>query len=167
MPGHPDPPSFAPGHPDPPSWSSQSMDPPSWTKRTGIPAQSSFSTETPDWLIPDRTESTVRANRPSQQRAGTLPGSITTASSLTPTNYSSPLPLSIIHSNKLPNLNIILDDALAEFETNISPWKTPSEYIDAEANRVNTVVQEIRLLTRRDEMEHASFIGQPMVYSVS
>jgi hypothetical protein len=39
-------------------------------------------------------------------------------------------------------------------------------YIDAEANHVNSVLQEIRILTGKVEMEEPSF-GEPMIYSVS
>lgn len=88
---------------------------------------------------------------------------MTTASSLTPISDFSHAP-STIHTRKLPTSKKTLDDALTDFETNISPWKTPSEYIDAEANYVNNIVHEIQDLTQRVEMEYASF-DQTMIYS--
>jgi hypothetical protein len=77
------------------------------------------------------------------------------------------LALSIIHTDNLPNSHVSTDNALTHFETNISPWKTPAEYIDAEANHVNTIIPEIRMLTGKAEIEQACFNGQPMIYSVS
>ena len=59
------------------------------------------------------------------------------------------------------------DNALTTFKTDISPWKNPMDYIDAEANHVNTIIQDMRILTGRVEIEQASFMGQPMIFSVS
>jgi len=166
MPGHPDPPSFAPGHSDPPSWSPYSTDPPSWAKRKGIPAQSTFSTESQNWIEPDQRPKVEPISWASPQRAGASSRSMTTASSLTPTSDFLYAPPSIIHTKHLPTSNITLDSALTNFDTNISPWKTPSKYIDAEANHVNNIVHEIQSLTGRVEMEYASF-DRTMIYSVS
>jgi hypothetical protein len=149
--GYSDPPSFTPGYSDPPSWSNESNDPASWAKRSGIPAQSRFSTESQEWLLPNqpsKSSSTIRANRP-------------TASPPPSAN------LSIIHTANLLDSSTSPDEALTNFETNISPWKTPKEYIEAEATHVNTTLDDISILTGREEIEEARFIDGPMIYSVS
>ena len=173
MSGHPDPPSFSSRHPDPPSWSSQSTDPPSWLSRSadppawsmrrGVPPQSTFSTESQNWMEPRPRLGVESASWASPQQTGTSP----TVSSLVPTSISSYVPLSSIHRRKLPTSNMTLDSALTDVDLKISPWRTPSEYIDAEANYVNNIVHEIQGLTQgRVEIKHPSF-GRTMIYSVS
>lgn len=165
--GNSDPPSFTPGHPDPPSWSQATRNPTSWANVPGIPAQSKYSTESPNWMLPppERSatiDSATRSNRPMQNtRSRTLGSHMMDDSSL---SYAS---LSIIHRGKLRNSKTSLDSALSNCENIASPWNNPSEYITAEADYISTILQETRVLTGRVEVEQASFTGQPMIYSVS
>lgn len=119
-----------------------------------------FSTESLNWMEPDQRPKVEPMSWASPQRAGPSWGSMTTASSLIPTSYSAP------SSSKLRTSKKFLDDALTHFDTKISPWKTPSEYIDAEADYVSNIVHEIQDPTRRVETEYASF-SHTMIYSVS
>jgi hypothetical protein len=56
-----------------------------------------------------------------------------------------------------------LYEALA---TNLQSSSSPLDSIDADANHVNNVVQELLLLTQHDELNHARFAGR-MIYRVS
>jgi hypothetical protein len=75
--------------------------------------------------------------------------------------------MSVLHIPNPANPTTFPDDPLTNFETKISAWKTPSKYIDAEANDVYSAIQELRTSTGTDEIEQASFVGQLMIYSVS
>ena len=102
-----------------------------------------------------------------QQSAESSPSAPITALASTSDSLTLSLDsLSVIHTATLLNSNVSADDALTNFKTDIFPWKSPTMYIDAETNHVNTVLQEIRILTGKVEMEKASF-GEPMIYSVS
>ena len=145
--GHP--PSWTPGDPTPSHFTS---DLPLWAMHS--PLQPTFSTntlqQTPNHTA--RTNSTVIANHP------------------LPTDDPLPPPyvvMSIFHIPNLANHTTSPDYLLTNFETKISAWKTPSKYIDAEADNVYSAIQEIRTSTGTDEIEQASFVGQPMIYSVS
>jgi hypothetical protein len=137
---------WMPNHPDPPSFA---------------PVQSTLSTESPNWMEPDQRSEVEPVSWASPLSAGASWGSMTTSSSLPPF-----APSSTIHISKLRTSKKYLDDALSHFDTNISPWKTPSEYIDAEVDYVSNIVHEIQDPTRRVEIVYAGF-GQTMIYSVS
>jgi hypothetical protein len=143
---------------------------------TRILAQSNYSTSTPGWLSTSHydfsyaqslssTEAQPARTNPDESSS---PQSSNSVFSLALTDdllfHSS---LSIMHTAILPNLKLLADEVLTRVNTDISPWKTPAKYIDAEANHVDTVIQEICALTGRVEIKQTNFIGQPMIYSVS
>ena len=142
---HPDPPSFTPEHPTDGGFGSGDIHP-FWEPDhpDPPPPQSSIQTE-PNRLIPPDKSATINS----------------ASSSL---SYFS---LSIIHRAVLPKSKISLDAALSQFAKYISPWTNPMGYITAEAETIHTVIQEMRNLTGRTEIELASFTGRPMPYSVS
>jgi hypothetical protein len=72
-----------------------------------------------------------------------------------------------LHTEQLPTSHVPLDSALTHFETNISPWKNPVEWVAAESEHVNSVVDEIAELTKRSEINQAKFTDQFIVYPVS
>jgi hypothetical protein len=63
----------------------------------------------------------------------------------------------------LPTINVTLDEALV---ANLPPC-SPLDYIHAEANHVNSIVQALWMLTKKDDIHHASFAGDDMIYRVS
>ena len=111
--------------------------------------QSIHSIGTPNWLIPEKSATHVPTGY---------------QTSLTDSLYAS---MPILHTTNLPNSNILADIALSHFTIDVSPWKDPMKYIDAEANHVNTTIQKLRLLTEEAKIDEASFTDQPMIYSVS
>ena len=89
-------------------------------------------------------------------------------------SYNRPLPptqtvqatyseCSSIHSAVLPILNLTLDEALA---TDVPLYTHPLECISADTIHVNNIVQELLVLTQRNNIQHAGFPGD-MVYRVS
>lgn len=68
----------------------------------------------------------------------------------------------IVHSNKL----WAFDLALTDFERDISPWNDPSQWIQINANHINSITQRIVELANRREIEDAGFVGQDMIYPV-
>ena len=59
-----------------------------------------------------------------------------------------------------------LDDALTNFEINISPWKNPLEWIHADAQYINSIIQGITTLATTTEIVPANFTGQDVIYPV-
>ena len=74
---------------------------------------------------------------------------------------------SILHTTPLPTARVFLDQALASSITHISPWKNPIEWIRAESEYVNYVVEEVANLTGKDEIVLARCADQFIVYHVS
>jgi len=66
-----------------------------------------------------------------------------------------------IHRVMLPVLNVTLNEALV---VDLPPCSSPLDYIRADANHVNNIVQKILTLTRNDEIYHTSFAGNDMIY---
>jgi len=58
-----------------------------------------------------------------------------------------------------------LGDVLTKFETEISPWKSPVEWLRADAEHVNSVIQRTVTITKSAEIEHTKVAGA-MIYRV-
>ena len=111
-------------------------------------AQSIHSIETPNWLIPEKS-------------ARHIPTGYQTL--LTNSLYAS---MPVLHTTNVPNSNILADIALSHFTIDVSPWKDLMNYIDAEANHVNTTIQKLQLLTEEakiDEAHHSVLISDSNV----
>jgi hypothetical protein len=100
------------------------------------------------------------SNRPQQyQRAvQSSPGAL---------NSPAQMHSNTLHTEQLPTSHVPLDDALTHIETNISPWENPLEWVAADSEHVNSVVDEIAELTKRREINQAKFADQFIVYPVS
>jgi len=70
-----------------------------------------------------------------------------------------------IHTVDLPNLQVSVDQALTNFEPEILSLKSPMEWLHADANHINSVIQGIVTLTECAEIEQANFAGA-MIYQV-
>ena len=73
--------------------------------------------------------------------------------------YFDPL---FIYSTMLPRLNLTPYDALV---VDLPLCSSPTDYVCADANHVNNVVQELFEITQRDEFYHVKFAGS-MIYRV-
>ena len=70
--------------------------------------------------------------------------------------------ISSFHSTVLPNLQISLYRALTTFETGISPWMYPSEWLDANMKHIRSVFDEIVGSTENAEIEAMPFPASPI-----
>ena len=127
---------------DPPSWAPGASDPPSWIN-----------------LLRDFSQSTARSDLLQQRRVQTFPSLLNSLAPMIST--------SILHTTQLSISRGSVDQALADFETDISPWKGPVEWVAADSEHVNFVVKEIVKLTDRVEINQARFADQLIVYPVS
>jgi hypothetical protein len=59
-----------------------------------------------------------------------------------------------------------IDDALANLDTQISPWKNPAEWLHADTTHLNSVVEEILATTGKTEIEQGKFTGVLMIHQV-
>jgi hypothetical protein len=64
-----------------------------------------------------------------------------------------------------PHFMAPLDHALTNFQTDISPWTCPKDWIDADVSHVTLTIQEFVASTQSAEIEDANFRGN-MVYQV-
>jgi hypothetical protein len=60
---------------------------------------------------------------------------------------------------------VALDNALTNLGAEISPWKNPVQWLLADKNHTDSVVQGIAILTESSEIEQAKFTGA-MIYQV-
>jgi hypothetical protein len=61
-------------------------------------------------------------------------------------------PVSIIHTTKMPTTDVVLDVALAHFDTHtISPWTNPVEWIEVESNYVHGIISRLAMLIQIDK----------------
>ena len=75
--------------------------------------------------------------------------------------------MSLVHTVKLPVLNVCLDDALINFKAVVSPWKYPTEWLRANADNVNYIIQDITALTNSAGVEwQTTFSVQDIIYPV-
>jgi hypothetical protein len=58
-----------------------------------------------------------------------------------------------------------LDYALVNFHTDISPWKSPVEWLDADTSQIINMIHVFAASTNSAEIENANFAGD-MVYPV-
>jgi hypothetical protein len=54
---------------------------------------------------------------------------------------------------------------LTNFECGISPWKSPIEWLHADMNYIDSIIQGIFILTENAEIDEANFAGA-MIYQV-
>jgi hypothetical protein len=66
------------------------------------------------------------------------------------------------HSTMLPNLQISLYRALTTFETEISPWMHPSEWLDANMKHIRSVFDEIVGSTEDADIKAMPFPASPI-----
>lgn len=67
-----------------------------------------------------------------------------------------------------PSAQVIsLNNTLTSFETTISPWKEPSEWIEADEKNTTLIIQRAVHLLASEDIGQASFAGRVMVYPVS
>jgi hypothetical protein len=71
----------------------------------------------------------------------------------------------MIHTTNLPIINDSLDHALAALETEFSPWTSPAEWIQADAQHICSIVKGVIAIIDTNEIECAMFNGIP--YQVS
>jgi hypothetical protein len=72
----------------------------------------------------------------------------------------------MIHTANLPLLNDSLDHALTVLETNVSPWTSPTEWIQADAQHILSIVNGLAAIIDTNEIECAMFNGA-VPYQVS
>jgi hypothetical protein len=75
-----------------------------------------------------------------------------------------PLPQGPKESIGLRDWNASLDYMWTNFETEISPWRHPSEWLQAYASHVNSIIQQIVTVTKTTEIEQAMFAGDMIYY---
>jgi hypothetical protein len=68
---------------------------------------------------------------------------------------------------KLPNTDLPTDQALANFDEILSPWEFPLEWINADANHVQSIAKDVVEMTHNDEIEVATLLRPAMIYQVS
>ncbi|KAJ7100527.1 kinase-like domain-containing protein [Mycena epipterygia] len=59
----------------------------------------------------------------------------------------------------LPILRCSIDDALANLDTQISPWENAAEWLHADTTQLSSIVQEIIAVTGKTEIEPGKFPG--------
>ena len=69
-----------------------------------------------------------------------------------------------IHTDVLPTLNVTLFEALV---TELPLYSNALDYIHADANHVNNIMEKFSTRTKNKEIYHASFSGHDMIYRVS
>jgi hypothetical protein len=72
----------------------------------------------------------------------------------------------MIHTANLPLLNDSLDHALTVLATNVSPWTSPTEWIQADAQHILSIVNGVTTIIDTTEIECAMFNGA-LPYQVS
>jgi hypothetical protein len=71
---------------------------------------------------------------------------------------------SVLHTTRLPTSKVFLDQAST---TDVSPWEDPVEWVRADSEYVNSIVEEVSELTGNTEIKLASCTEQFIVYPVS
>lgn len=69
--------------------------------------------------------------------------------------------------DQTPPLVVNLNRSLTSFEADVSPWKEPSKWIEADEMDIELIVQRAIDSLANEEIREASFAGQVMVYPVS
>jgi hypothetical protein len=77
------------------------------------------------------------------------------------------IPASGLHTKQLPKLNKSLDEALACSSANVSPWQKPVDWVRADSEYINYVIQDIAALTESEEIKQANFTDQLVIFPVS
>lgn len=185
MQDHPDPPSWTAGHPDPPSWAAGHPDPPFWAKQRNngttsnnssqrtarqLPSSSRFTTIADTSRAPPAGRSSLQSSRSSTlSSTSSVPSA--ERSSLQSSGFSPPdifpnFPHTLELTESDPKLK--LDDLLSRFETDISPWKDPSNWLHAEADDLDNILS--KLSEKRGETQEYAEAAFPvdgmMVYTV-
>jgi hypothetical protein len=61
------------------------------------------------------------------------------------------------HSTILPNLRVSVYSALTTFETGISPWMRPSEWLDANTRHIRSIFDEIVEFAENPDIKAMTF----------
>jgi hypothetical protein len=69
-----------------------------------------------------------------------------------------------LHTTVLPTINLTFYEALI---SELPLCSNVLDIVQADANHINNIVQEISTLTQNNEIHHASFAGDHMIYRVS
>jgi hypothetical protein len=77
-------------------------------------------------------------------------------------------PMSIIHTAKLPTMDVSLDNALMHFDMNtISPWMNPMEWIKADSSDIIGIINKYSQLVTVDEIDLADVDLHGIIYPVN
>ena len=74
-------------------------------------------------------------------------------------------PRCFTHDATLPNTSLPLDQALSNFDDALSPWKYPLEWMNAEANHVQSIANDFTEMIQIGEIE--TLLHPGMIYQVS
>lgn len=77
------------------------------------------------------------------------------------------VPRCFTHDAKLPNADLPLDQALSSFDKILSPWECPLEWINADANQIQSIAKDILEMTQNDSIKIATLLCPGMIYQVS
>ena len=133
-----DPPSWVEGHPDPPSWTQGHPDPPSWNDHSRVPR--------PSWVLPK-----TKAGTDQRARSGRQVRSSPSVFDQTP--LSDHPDVFILHTKCLPTSNKLVDEALTHSSADVSPWQHPVAWISADTKYIDSIIQDVALLTRNEEIK--------------
>jgi hypothetical protein len=164
MEGYVDPLSWMHGYAEPPSSRRGYSDPSSGAGRPEAPPTSRDLTQAPAWVLPHPTAANDRRTypgRPQQQRVQTAP------STFNPHTLTNHVRTTQLHTKQLPTLKMFLDQALVLSNCGVSPWEKPVDWVCAESEYINSIIQDIATLTGNREIMQATFTDQFIIYPVS
>jgi len=75
--------------------------------------------------------------------------------------------MSILHASELPTLKKHIDQALACSSAEISPWLKPVAWVQAESEYIDSVLQDVAVLTGNGEIKQDIHIEEIIIYRVS
>ena len=78
-------------------------------------------------------------------------------------------PRRFTHDKKLPIAEMPLDHALSNYHDTLSPWENPFEWIEAEANYVQSIAIGVVELTetQNEGLDVATLLPPAMIYQAS
>lgn len=71
------------------------------------------------------------------------------------------------HNTKLPSLDGCFDDAMSQFDIDISPWRDPVEWIQGNTIYINQIIEAVIKVTENSALALAFLSGEGMIYPVS
>ena len=174
MPNHPDPPSWADGHPDPPFWAvpQKNNGATSITYNRGTHRQLSYSSLNSSPLRSTTTPRTTSAEQSSFQSS--KPSVRSSISSLPSAEKSYLQSSGFSPPDIFPNFphflelteSVKLDEALSRFETDISPWKDPHNWLRVEAVDLDNILSKLSEKRGQTQEYAEAAFHDMMVYTV-